>query len=88
MPEKALALDLLCAAIAEVAHSPNSQRKLARAACVRPTCESEWVYELDGTTVMESVRPGVAVTEIAAGPGVFAGHTVHHDALIVSWDTP
>jgi hypothetical protein len=199
MPQQELALALLSEAIAEVAQSPQSQRKLARAACVRPNCESEWVYELDGTKVMESapmpvarevtfargqradmrigetlvefkstkpwyavrrsfasttpprrisaeywlgrditrmaaadglfvlivsaggpvtnkeflaipedqrraegvdryrrwlsdwsggVRPGVTVTEIDAGTGVFAGHSVQHDALVVSWDKP
>jgi hypothetical protein len=47
---------LLTAAIAEVAASPQSMKKLARAASSRANLEREWVYEIDGTDVLEDVE--------------------------------
>jgi hypothetical protein len=49
------AVRLLREGIVEVAQSPTSMRKLARAAATRPNLEQEWVYEIDGATSLEGV---------------------------------
>jgi hypothetical protein len=53
----ATAAGLLQAAFHEVAITPTSMSKLARAAVTRPNIEMEWVYELDGTKALQG-SPG------------------------------
>ena len=47
--------ELLTDAIREVARSQSSMAKLARAARTRSNIESEWIYEIDGTQVLEKI---------------------------------
>ena len=50
------ATEHLVRAIKEVAETPSSMRKLARAASTRPNIEGEWVHEIDGTDALEEVH--------------------------------
>lgn len=63
-------MDWLKAAFREVAATPSSMTKLARAAMTRPNIEREWVYELDGTNVLSS--PALRRRESRLGPGATA----------------
>jgi hypothetical protein len=46
-------VELLTSAFEEVANTPTSMMKLARAATSRPNVEREWVYEIDGSKAFE-----------------------------------
>lgn len=60
-------VELLVDAIAEVAKSDQSMAKLARAAVTRPNCESEWVYEIDGTSTLTALDTEDTAREVPFG---------------------
>jgi hypothetical protein len=60
-------IQLLVAAIDNVARSDQSRAKLARAAVTRPNCEGEWVYEIDGSPALLDLEPRDVAREVSFG---------------------